>query len=202
MDSRDHIIDKFIPGNWQGKATNLQHSKTAANENVATEIFHTACERLFSPSGWHRLAGVASAGFTHFNSPLEKVTRAVQAGDFLRIDIPGPGPSDGGDYDWVKVEMAETDRRIYCGLLLRACANPFSDALNTAHFFTSDATSSFIIERSALTVTASYHGRNEIANKTQASPKDKLRNSLVAMGAMAGLSELQWTALLKSFINN
>jgi hypothetical protein len=202
MESREITARQLIPHNWQGKATDLLYSNTAANETLAATIFTIAAERLCTPCLWHKLAGVLSAAVTHFNSSQEQVIHPVEVGDFLRIDIPGPGPSEGDGYDWVKVDMLEKVSQACCGLRLRACANPFSDTITTAHFFTADATSTLLIERTGLTVTAGYYGRNEMPNSKDLPVRDKPRNLLVATGAMAGLSELQWNALIKSFLTN
>ena len=86
------------------------------------------------------------------------------------------------------------------GLMMAATANPQRKAQNVAHFFREGATSSFIIKRTGPTVTASYHGRNEVPNTEANGMADKLRNAVVAGGAMGGLSKLQWTALIKGFL--
>jgi hypothetical protein len=78
------------------------------------------------------------------------------------------------------------------------CRRP-SGAPGTAHFFTSDATSTYIIQRDGLTVRALYHGRNEVPNTAAPKVTDKVRNALVAAGAafvflMAPL--LSWLLIL------
>jgi hypothetical protein len=68
------------------------------------------------------------------------------------------------------------------------------------HFFEDLATSTFVIERIGNPVTARYYGRNELPNTETSEKKDIIRNAIVATGAAAGLSELQWSALLKAFL--
>jgi hypothetical protein len=63
------------------------------------------------------------------------------------------------------------------------------------------ATSSYIIERNGDIVTARYHGRNEISNIATASTLDNIRNATIAVGASIGLSEVQWSALLKGLLS-
>ena len=50
------------------------------------------------------------------------------------------------------------------------------------------------------TVFSSYHGRNEVPNTDTEKLKDNIRNTIVGAGAMAGISELQWSRLTKSFL--
>ena len=82
----------------------------------------------------------------------------------------------------------------------RPCGTPGSATYGTAHFFRSDATSTFIIERNGSRVTAFYHGRNELPNTATPNLSDNIRNGLVAAGAIMSLSEIQWSALSKGFL--
>lgn len=129
----------------------------------------------------------------------------MQAGDYLRIDIPGPGPAGGEGNDWVRVEKIDTDFDEHSnesfGLLLFVCGNPHTAGDAVAHFFGEGASSSFLIIRDGKSVIAKYKGRNETANTKQVPVNDKIRNLLVAGAAMAGVSQLQWSALLKGLIS-
>jgi hypothetical protein len=150
-----------------------------------------------NPSIWHELAGWASASFILLDAAAEAVKRLAAQGDYLRIDLPDPGPGEGGGYDWVKVEKMEeyidsSDEREWTGMKVRPCGSPTSSSAGTAHFFTSDASSTYIIERNGVKVTAFYHGRNEVPNTSTGKWTENVRNSLVAAGAVIGLSEAQW----------
>src|SRR5690606_8240500 len=132
--------------------------------------------------------------------------REAREGDFFQINIPGPGPATGDGYDWVHVEkiIEESDpegEEECAGIQVRACKNPQNKKDDTAHFFTDQATSSFIIERKGLTVYSRYHGRNEVLNTDTEKVQDKIRNTLIGTGALAGVSELQWTTLINAFLD-
>ena len=88
----------------------------------------------------------------------------------------------------------------WMGMRLRPTSNPQNDNEETAHFFQSTATSTFVIVREGNTVTASYHGRNEKANTHTSSAVDNMRNAVVTSGAIAGFSEVQWATLIKEFL--
>lgn len=83
---------------------------------------------------------------------------------------------------------------------VRASRNPQKHKQDTAHFFQGSASSTFVIKKEANTVTAFYHGRNEVVNAKTDSTVDNIRNSVVALGAFAGFSEIQWFALIKGFL--
>ncbi|MEO5889966.1 MAG: hypothetical protein ABIQ31_06905 [Ferruginibacter sp.] len=197
--------DKLIPPEIKGKNTDLETSVELETIGEAMDTFKRAHKRMLNPPLWHKLCGPASAEFILTGETDVEEHRLAKKGDHFRIDIPGPGPSAGGGYDWVKLESVEDDANPgtdeeSCGIKLRAAARPGEEDNGTAHFFNAEATSSFIIQRKGKKVTASYHGRNEIPNTDTTKTSDKIRNSVVAMGAYAFLSELQWSALIKGFL--
>lgn len=198
---------ELIPPEIKGKNINLEKSVELDTNDEAVYVFKRACNRMLNPASWHKLCGSASAEFTLNNEKAEEEHRLAKKGDLFKIDIPGPGPSGGDGYDWVRVEFVEEidnpgrDEES-CGMKLRASQPPFNEGKDTAHFFKEDATSSFVISRVKNKVSASYHGRNEIPNTSTDNNADNIRNSMIAIGAFAGLSELQWSTLLKGFLEN
>jgi hypothetical protein len=195
----------LIPVNEKGKPSDLEFSVILDTIDAACHCYMRAVKRMQNPGIWHDLAGWASASFTLVGTRGEELYRLAWEGDYIRIDVPGPGPAEGGGYDWVKVEKVEeyidsSGQREWVGMKVRPCGSPVSEASGTAHFFRSDATSTFIIERNGEKVTAFYHGRNEVPNTATLKLVDNVRNALVAAGAMVSLSEAQWSALSKGFL--
>jgi hypothetical protein len=188
----------LVPENEKGKQVDLAVEETCKTEHDAIALFEKACERLIHPNLWKSVTGSLGADFK------KPGTAKLKTGDYIQIDIPGPGPIAGTGYDWVKVEAIEenesTDAHQRFGLKLAVCENPETPANDTAHFFAEGASSSFIIERQGQRVIASYHGRNELPNIKNAGIVDKVRNAAVALSAMAGISELQWKAFLKGLL--
>jgi hypothetical protein len=197
-------VPPMVPVNKIGKAVNLQKSVTEKTEEEARELFRKACDHLLNPELWHTLSGETTAHFKVIPRH-ENDTRNIQVNDYFQIDIPGPGTSAGDGYDWVKVSDIQQNPDLYAdesfGMTVRAWHNPRKPELGTAHFFQETATSTFIISRSGKTVYASYYGRNEKPNENKTNLFDKVRNVLVGLGAMAGLSEVQWSALLEGLLN-
>jgi len=197
--------EELLPANNKGKATDLTKSVVLDTEDAARDCFRRAYKRLLNPPVWHELTHNLGASFVLTDSNGKEADRLAQERDKIRIDIPGPGNAAGGGYDWVVVEKVEDHANPNLsiesfGMTLRAAAAPNDDNGKTAHFFKEGATSTFIIERKDKTVTASYFGRNEVPNtKTGNFPND-VRNALVAIGAFAGLSELQWGTLIAAFL--
>ncbi len=193
----------FVPANVAGKPLDIEHTVTADTAIASLIIYNRACKRLKNPAVWKRLAGVLSADFELFVTMGEE-EREIFAGDYISIDIPGPGSKAGNGLDWVKVEKIEQDIITGAdesfGITLRAAKKPEGPDEGIAHFFNGHATSSFIIQRTGQTIKANYYGRNEVPNTKDVTVIDKLRNSIIATGALAGLSNLQWDALLKGLL--
>ncbi len=196
----------LVPANIKGKPIDLEYFVDLPSREDACECFKRAAKRMLNPPIWHELAGWPSAEFRLAGENGTDLHRLALEGDFIRINIPGPGPLAGEGYDWVKVEKLEDHHnpegmREWIGMKVRPCSNPVHTDLETAHFFQSDATSSYIIQRLGSKVTVFYHGRNEVPNTSTENMVDGVRNALVAAGAIVSLSEAQWSALSRGFLN-
>ena len=192
---------QLVPSQQKGKSVDLEESVIANDADAAKQLFQDAVHLLRRPATWHPTAGALSATFS-IDGKLEK--QGVEQGDHIRISIPGPGLNEGEGEDWVRVETIETnfDKEFdeSFGMLLLVCPNPHTKGDAIAHFFADGASSTFLITRKDNAVTAHYKGRNETPNTDELALTDKVRNIVVAGGALAGISELQWRALLKGML--
>ena len=201
----DPLKKNLIPENKTGKATDVEHSAKLDSREEAVDTFNRACKRLLNINIWHELSGFGSATFSLRDQNGKEASRLANMGDYIRIDIPGPGPLAGDGYDWVQVEEIEDRTNDAAedesfGMRLRSCKNPNKPGKDVAHFFTGDATSTFIIKRNNNKVYSSYHGRNEVLNTDTEKLADTIRNAIVGGGAVIGISELQWSRLIHSFL--
>lgn len=172
------LYDTLVPENVKGKPTDLQHT-ISFNSNAEAQIaFKRAYKRMLNVAVWHKLIGFAGAEFSLMNAKGLPSHRLAEAGDYFQIDLPGPGPSSGDGYDWVFVESIidktnpEDEEEDY-GMRLRPTKNPNKRGDEVAHFFTSEATSTFIVSRRNNEVSCFYHGRNEVINKDTKKLKTK-----------------------------
>jgi hypothetical protein len=199
-------IAQIIPLQTQGKANDLEEQHTAADIPDAIIVFERAVQRLKHPACWHIIAGALSASFSLFDQAGNEIAGPATENELIRIDIPGPGPGMGDGYDWVRItrmrESTDTENKKQFAICLEPCAAPGKGTGVSAHFFKTGASSTFIIERAGSTVTASYHGRNEIVNTDTNNALDNLRNAVMGTAALAGISELQWKALLKGLLQD
>ena len=190
---------EVIPEHNGGTQTNTESSVHLSSEAEAKKFFTEAKHRLLNINNWHQYAGRASAEFQLTDHVGKPVTRPPQKGDHFKIDIPGPGTATGEGHDWVQVEAIE-EQEDSIGIRVRPVSNPTNERKDIAHFFTGDATSTFIVKREGEKIIAGVYGRNEKPNTNSETLKDKLRNAAIATGAISGFSKLQWKSLVNGLI--
>ncbi len=192
-------LEELVPENTEGAASNTQsHSEFESMEEAAS-FYQLARERLLNVNNWHQLAGKATAQFQLRDGNGNAVGRKARKGDYFQIDIPAPGSVTGDGCDWVKIEDIREDEN-FLVITVRPCSNPQNNKEDTAHFFSSDSSSSFLVKREGRKVTAGVHGRNEKPNADADKLVDKIRNTVVAIGAITGFSKLQWKSLVNGIV--
>jgi hypothetical protein len=185
----------IVPKQKEGIKSDTGHSVTCLSEKEAAEKFQSSANRLLN----------INERLTDRNG--KPVNRLAGLGDYFRINIPGPGSATGKGYDWVKIETIDDHRdptgaKEEVSFRVRPAANPTTIEKDTAHFFSNGATSTFSVTRNKKTITAAVHGRNESPNIRSDRSVDKLRNAVVATGAISGLAKLQWKKLVKGILGN
>lgn len=166
--------------------------------------FEILKKRFFSIHQWKSYCGEAFAAFKLYDFNGNPVERDPQKGDFVRINIPGPGETEAKGYDWVKIEDI-----CYYGdsisesimMICRPCSDPSNkEKKHIAHFYSSRATSTFMISRNSTHLKAAVYGRNESPN-FNAKFIDIIRNLIVAAGGMMGVAKIQWKQLTDGFLD-
>lgn len=195
--------ESIIPPQQEGVEKNIVYTEDAVDTNDSRRMFLIARNRLVDVNHWHEFS---SARFQLTDASGDDVFRTAEGGDYFRISINIPGPVKGDGYDWVFVEAVEDHSdpggtEEYMAIRVRPASNPADRSTeDIAHFFSEGSTSSFVVSRSGNTVTAAVHGRNQKPNTSTTNVVDKVRNAVVALSAMAGLSDVQWKNLVRGFI--
>jgi hypothetical protein len=195
--------NEIIPGQEKGAESNTEATRTFASEKQAQDFFKILKQRLSSVNQWQHYAGKLTAQFRLIDANGNKADREVLKGDHFRIDIPGPGPVTGEGYDWVQVEEIIEESNggsETLAIRVRPATNPNNERNDVAHFFSDDATSSFVVSREGVVVKAAVYGRNEKPNTHAETVIDKARNAAVASGAIAGAAKLQWKSLVEGLL--
>ena len=195
-----------VPSQKEGAKSDTVHAVKLKSHEDALALFQTAKKRLMKINDWHQLCGMGTATFALTDAEGKKIKRMAREGDYLRIDIPGPGSKTGTGYDWVRIKkiLQETDQdRDYEATVIHVSPadNPRNNSSDTAHFFDQHASSTFLVTREKNVVTAEIHGRNEKPNTNPDSPLDVIRNTFIAIGAILGFSKMQWKRLAKGLLD-
>src|SRR5205085_1891004 len=98
-----HIKEKMIPPQQEGGKKDIDHSVQTVDEDDARKLFVIARNRLLNVNQWHTLAGAASARFMLTDATGADVNRTAEKGDYFKINLPAPGPTEGNGYDWVTI---------------------------------------------------------------------------------------------------
>lgn len=191
-------MNASIPEQYTGRAIDVRATREFRNTTDAHLFYMIAKERLSNVSHWHQIAGAMSANFTLIDSDGREVVRAPQEGDHFKVDIVGPGNKAGDGYDWVRVESVEKskeDNTEYYSFRVRPSDNPKSSSNETAHFYSDETTSTFVVRRVGDVVSAEIYDRNTKANEESETAIDSVRNTVVGTAGVLTFSKMQWQAL-------
>ncbi len=193
----------IIPQQYTGTSMDALEERISASTEEAITLFNRTATKLLSINDWGKYAGMSA--FQLMDPHGIKAERTAEEGDFIRIDIPGPGTQTGKGYDWVRIQEIKSINEGECQILaiiVRPCAHPLEKEGKTAHFLKDTATSTFIVKRNGVRITAEEHGRNEVPNTETGSVYDKGRNFIVGMAGKLGLSYPQWKSLVKGLLKD
>lgn len=198
-------MEKLIPHQQHGKAIDATSTIKFAEPSMAKDFFKTAKQRLNDVNAWHLLAGKAMAKFVLVNAEGQDIHRQPMSGDHFKIDIIGPGTQEGDGFDWVRIETiqteAEGDSESY-GFTVRPSSNPNRETTETAHFYSNESTSTFIVKRKGVIVTAEVHDRNTKPNDDATRTTDIIRDKVVGVMGALTFSKIQWQNLTDSLVSN
>ncbi|MCL6257570.1 hypothetical protein M3O96_00615 [Aquiflexum sp. TKW24L] len=174
------------------------------NEAIAEREFERSKKKLFSVNEWSNMPGITSS-FQLYKSKGEiKFTNDPEEGDFIMITLPGKLPEN-----WVKI-IEIKDSTDIAEFTVSPSPQPKRTKLNrneeedeTEHFFTSDATSTFMIKREGLVIYAYEIGKDEaINNQGEEAAGRKWINTLIAAGGWLGFQKIQWEKLTDYLVHN
>lgn len=195
----------IIPAQISGKEIEVDASIEMRDQIEGKQFYQTVKGRLLRVNSWHQLAGVVSAEFQLVDSDGLAVDRNAIQGDYIRIDIPGPGSTAGDGYDWVRIEElkeVEADNNQSIGFRVRPAKDPGSDKNEVAHFYSEESTSVFIVTRESTKIIAWIIDSNVSPGVNSHSITGKIRDITVGLGAVGIFSKLQWQNLVNGLVRN
>lgn len=186
-----------VPAQFTGDKSTSKHSVSMSTATAAKQTYLKAKERLLSVNDWKKICGPHSADFQLMDKQGNPISGKAAVDHYMRIDLPAPKNKTG--YDWVVIETIEdkdspTGNSNYIAMRVRPTHSPGDT--QTDHFYTDAATSTFVVERIGLRITAAVYGRNEVPNVRNNNLWDKLRNLLISISTVLGFQKPQWKSLV------
>ena len=194
-----------VPTHEKGSFHDTESVRLSRDDQGLIDQYKTLKDRLLSVNYWNYYANGVGADFKLHDQDGNLKKRLPEIGDFIRIDIPGPGNFEARGFDWVEItdmqeKQADNDEVLdYLLMECRPSIIPGKTEAHIAHFYTADASSTFIISRRKDFIQVGIYGRNETPNM-DAQIVDKARNVAIALGGMVGLSKIQWKILADALV--
>jgi hypothetical protein len=193
-----------IPQHKSGKRYDALSVVICETEKEAKERYAITLGRLTAINDWDSISGnIISSSFLLCDEKGQKLNGIPRIGDYIRIDVPGPGTGNGDGFDWVKIENILERSFIHKSLYMiqvRPACCPLNDIEEVAHFFSPEATSNFLVARVGLKVMSGIFGRNESPNTSVQHLSDIVRNQVTAGFAFLRFSDMQWRALINGIL--
>ncbi len=192
-----------VPPQVEGEKSDIIERRNCPSAEEAAQVFLESKKKLLDISNWGKISKGLSADFVLMDGQGNPLNRKPEPGDYIRIDIPGPGSVAGHGYDWVKIELVEIiEPTVYGEELAQIRVRPTEDPLapeGPAHFFDNRATSTFLVHKKGLTILAAVHGRNEVPAEAEKNI-DTIRNKVIGKLAILGASKIQWQKLCEALL--
>jgi hypothetical protein len=163
--------------------------------------FNILKQRFFAINNWKKYCSESSADFRLCDSSGKTVERLPEIGDYIRIDIPGPGGREGRSFDWVQIIQIDLGIPNQVMIQCRPSKDPIKKhSRKIAHFYSNCATSTFFVSKGENTIKAGIYGRNESPN-LKSGFFNAIRNWMIAIGGMLGFSKIQWKCLANGLVD-
>jgi len=195
-----------IPPQIKGAFHDTESQKNFNVPELAVQKYIELKKRFLDINHWKDYCGKGSTGFKLYNGLGGALERLPQVGDFVRINIPGPGDNRAGGFDWVQI--VELNAQFIHGdeiesqlMICRPSRMPGDSSGRISHFYSQEATSSFRIARGRDFIRVEIYGRNETPNYSGRGFINKIRNFIITIGGFARLSKIQWKCIADGLLD-
>ncbi|GEQ85882.1 hypothetical protein ULMS_13900 [Patiriisocius marinistellae] len=193
-----------FPKQKKGDFHEIVSMKTSPNISIAKSNYSELYKRLKAINNWESFSDKVKASFYLVDAKTLKITTTFKTGNFVKIDIPGPGNPSGNGFDWTDIinvqESKENDDYPFLTFTLKPCKSPENSKDVVAHFFDDESTNTFVVRRMGTYLFAEVHGRNQQKNIKDIPLKDTIRNAAILMGNTIGLAGLNWLGLTDALL--
>ena len=196
----------IIPKGKKGKDITVESERIEKDLATTRNRYQLAKNRLLDINHWGKLTGKLFANFQLVDSKGKELKGTVKKGDYVKINIFGPGTQSGEGDDWVYVEdVAEyADQEVESvGIKVKPASNPTRPHDDTvSHFYSKDSSSSFTVTRRSEKIVVGIYDRNIEINTDTDNGFDKARNAIYGAVAKTFFSKIQWKLLAEGILEN
>lgn len=196
-------IRAFIPRQRIGVSRDAQ----GCSAIVSDYYFDAIKANLLNVNNWSTYTGITKTYFTLFDQQGVEAFRAPLVKDLIRIEFPiiSPNKQLSPLYDWVEIKDFQQIRtEYYQAVIMQLCPTkcPTIGSQCANHFFTDDASNTFILIQTADLLSLSIHGRNEFPNIFIESKLKAFRNLMIAGLGFVGASKHLWENIARGIVKN
>jgi len=199
-----YLENENIPLQVKGSQTDMIQHIRLDSESDAEELYNTAKLRLLNMWNWSKIADGPSSEFELTDSTGHPVYRPAQCGDKFKIDLTAAGIIAGFN-DWVEIVSIEDEFDPFeniavTAITVKATNDPTKYNDQSPHFFTNDATNTFLVRRIGQVVSVEIHGRNEIVKSIGMRILHRTRHYVGKIAAHLGFPMSEWKRLAKGLL--
>ncbi|MDO5510859.1 MAG: hypothetical protein Q4F57_09200 [Weeksellaceae bacterium] len=187
------------PHQTSGNSLNTIEQLEFQNGSLAQQHFVCVKNRLLDINNWFTICDNTHSKFCLCGIDGLEKSSALQAGDFIRIEVKGPQNTSGDGDDWVMVENI-IDKPNEFSFRVRPCSAPTNNSDKIAHFFDERSTNTFGVRCTDRYVIVEINGRNEHINSEGLDMANSLRNTAMALGGFLFGSKSQWEKLAQGLL--
>lgn len=197
-------LKKLIPVQKIGKCSDTFSSLEIKELNNPDIAYKSIKNRLLDVNNWAHYATLTNADFILLDEKGNKIDRLVAESDFMKVRFSRLQKIISARHDYVRVNSIITIPITFGDALVMQLVpahNPAKSGSEIDHFFTSEASNTFVLYRDAAKIHLSVHGRNEVPNFKVSKTTKKIRNMLFTVLGILAVSKVQWKSLAHGLLN-
>lgn len=192
-----HLL-KEAEASDDGKSSVTSARREYKSAEETAEVFASFRKKLYDINRWEVESGVTA--FQLFNedgNPLK--SKQAERGNFVRITLPG-----SGKHDWVKIiDIHDAANEVV--ITVKPTHDPTGgkeiDKDKTSHFFSSDATNNFCLQKEDAALSVYVIGLHEKPNTSESGGiVEAVRNVAAASFGWLGFQKIEWKTFCENFL--
>jgi len=197
-------IKKWIPLQNKGKCSDTYSILEIKELNNPDIAYKSIKHRLLDVNNWAHYATLTNADFILVDNNGDNLEGLAAEGCFMKVRFSRLQKIISARHDFVSVKSIITVPDIFGDAViiqLIPTHNPEKPGSEIDHFFTAEASNTFVLYRDAAKIHLSVHGRNELPNFKVSKTTKKIRNMVFATLGVLGVSKVQWESLEHGLLN-